>query len=158
MSEKRAAWDPSTSGYGKHDYRHIDPETINPSDYARDLRGEEAHFGDVREYNSADNQKHPENSTTLDDLSRIGTVIETEADGFAGSWTVVQLPTVRAPKTFARLQRSDKPEGEVTEIDTADLGVTVTKENTFNQVKTTTTKRGKVDRTQRERLTRNVKP
>jgi len=93
----KTAFDPEKHGYGKHKYFTIDPDTINPEDYARSMRGEETHFGDVREYNSAENEKHPDNNVTLDDLSRIGTVIETEAKGFEGDWEVVALPEVHAP-------------------------------------------------------------
>lgn len=154
----KTAWDPKTQGYGKHDYQKIDPATINPEDYARNLRGEEAHFGDVREYNSASNVRHPKNTVTLDDLCRVGTVIETEAEGFEGRWMVVQMPVVHSPKSYARLARVDEVgepvEGTLVEVCTIDLGCAVDATNQFKQVRTVMIQRGRLDRTQRERLTK----
>lgn len=147
-----------TMGHGKHDYRHIDPATINVEDYAKDLRGEEEHFGDIREYNSAFNQKHPGNNTTLDDLARVGTTIETDALMFEGTWMVVQMPVVVAPATYARLARigenGEPIEGTQEQISCIDLGCAVDETNNFKQVETKLLHRGKVGREQRERLTK----
>lgn len=158
MARQRIAWDPNTMGFGKHDYRSIDPDTVNPDDYARNLRGEEEHFGDVREYNSAENEKHPENDTDLDNLGRVGTVFETEVEEFQGTWMVVQMPVVKAPGVWARCARVDEDgepvEGTQTEISTVELGCTVDERNYFKQVKTKLLKKGKVDKSQRERLTK----
>lgn len=155
---KRTAYDPSTMGYGKHEFRAIDPNTINPDDYARNLRGEEAHFGDVREYNSAFNQKHPENDVNLDWLGRIGTTFETDAEGYEGVWTVVQMPIVKAPLTYARCARVDDEgepiEGTQTVISCVALGCAVDEENFFKQVRSKLLSKGKVDKSQRERLTK----
>lgn len=158
MSSEKKAWDPNTNGYGKHDYRHIDPATINPDDYARSLRGEEEHFGDVREYNSAANNKHPENDCGLDWLGRIGTVFETDLPGHEGTWMVVKMPIIQSPKTFCRVARIDA-EGEpleetLTTISCIELGCAVDETNHFKQVQTKLIRKGKVDRTQRERLTK----
>ena len=102
------AWDPDTYGYGKHDYQHIDPGTVNPEDYAKNLRGEEEHFGDVREYNSAYNKKVEGNNVSLDDLSRMGTVIQTEAPKLTGKHLkVVDLPRVRSPHIWTVLEDED---------------------------------------------------
>ena len=64
--------------YGKGDFRVIDPDLINPEDYARNLRGDEKHFGDVREYMVGDNRPHPDTNVKLDDLMMIGTTFTTE--------------------------------------------------------------------------------
>jgi hypothetical protein len=145
-------------GYGKHEYRHINPDDVNVEDYARDLRGEEEHFGDVREYNSGANNKHPENNVSLDDLCRIGTVVRTDAPGLEGVWMVVQMPVVIAPKTYARLARineaGDPIEESVQTVSCIDLGCAVDDQNLFPQVCSVIVKRGSVGREQRERLTK----
>lgn len=64
MSRNKAAWDPETMGFGKHSYRQLDVDTANAEDFAVDLRGEQQHRGDVREYNSANNEMHDGNSLT----------------------------------------------------------------------------------------------
>lgn len=154
-------WDPNTMGYGKHDFRHIDPSTINPSDFARNLRGEEQHFGDVRQYNSAYNEKHPENDLDLDWLGRVGTVFETEAEGYEGFWHVTNMPTVQAPDVFCRAVKvtdpEEDPEGrEEQKIPCVALGVTADIDNKYRQVKSRLMKKGAVDRTQRVRLTKKT--
>lgn len=157
-TENRKAWDADTMGFGKHDYRHVDPSTINPEDYALNLEGEQERLGDVREYNSAANQVHPETDCGLDWLGRIGTVIETAAPGYEGQWMVVQMPIVRTPNVFARLARIDEQgepiEGTQEVISCVDLGVAVDETNHFRQVRTVLVKKGKVDKSQRERLTK----
>lgn len=163
MTEHKKAWDPDTMGYGKHDYRHIDPDTVNVSDYALDLRGDVAHLGDVREYNSADNQKHPENDTSLDWLGRPGTVFETNAEGIEGVWIVSAMPVVRSPNTFCRARRIasfteheeilDSGSGEE-RISCVELGCAVDRTNMFKQVRTKLLRKAKVGKTQRERLTK----
>jgi len=147
-------------GHGKHDYRSIDPDTINVDDYARNLRDEEANFGDIREYNSAFNTKHPDNDLTLDALSRVGTTFETEAKGLEGVWVVVQMPVVKSPLTYARCARLDEAgepkEGTQTTISCIDLGCAVDDKNYFLEVKSKILAKGRVGRTQRERLTKKV--
>lgn len=154
----RTPFDPETMGFGKHEYRHIDPDTINPEDYAKNFRGDEEHFGDVREYNSAANEKHPENDTDLDNLSRIGTIFETEAEEFKGIWMIVQMPLIKAPSIYVRCGRIDEDqepiEGTQTNIPIVELGCSVDESNFFKSVKTTLIKKGKVDKQQRERLTK----
>jgi hypothetical protein len=157
--QERRAWDPDNMGFNKHSYRHIDPETINVEDFATNLRGEEQHFGDVRQYNSAYNEKHPENDVDLDDLHRVGSVFETEATGFEGIWHVTNLPIVRSPEVFCRAVKLNKPEDlpegkeEVT-IPCVELGCSVNRDNLFVLVRTKLLKRGNVSRTQRVKLTK----
>jgi len=146
-------------GHGKHDYRAIDPSTINVDDYATSLRGEEEHFGDVREYNSAFNAKHPENDTTLDALGRIGTILETEAPGLEGKWIVSDMPVVRAPITYARLSRiegenNDVVAGSEQVISCVDLGCAVDPENYFPQVRTKVLVKVRAGKDGRNRLTK----
>jgi len=158
VKRKKVAFDPETMGYGKHDYRTIDPSTVNPEDYATNMRGEEEHLGDVREYNSAYNEKHPENDTELDWLGRVGTIFETAAAGLEGIWMVVQMPVVRAPEIWARCARINEDnepiEGSQAELSTTALGCTVDEKNEFKQIRTKLIKKGQVNRTQRERLTK----
>lgn len=155
---KTSSWDPDTMGFNKHDYRHLDPTTVNVDDYAKDLREGQTNFGDVREYNSAFNTKHPENDLELDWLGRIGTIFETEAEGYEGRWMVVQMPVVHSPALFARAARideNDEPiDGTLKEIPFLALGCAVDKTNHFPQIKSHLVARGKVDRKQRERLTK----
>jgi hypothetical protein len=143
-------------GFGKHDFHHIDPSTINVEDYAQNLRGEEQHFGEVRQYNSAFNEKHPENDTDLDWLGRLGTAFETDAEGHAGTWTVTNMPVVKNPTVFCRATRTvdGNLEGPEQVISCVDLGCAVDNTNQFKQVRTKLLQKGKVDRTQRERLTK----
>jgi len=153
-----SAWDAETMGHGKHSYQHVDPAAVNPEDYAQNMRGEQTVYGDTREYNSAHNNKHPDNNMILEDLARIGTTFETSAEGYEGTWMVVKMPGVKAPKTYARVCRVDEAgeplEDSLTDIDTSLLGCAVDGENMFRQVATKLLKKGKVDRTQRERLTK----
>lgn len=158
MSEDRRAWDADSMGFGKHSYRHVDPATVNPADFAKNLRGEEENFGDVRQYNSAYNEKHPENDVDLDWVTRIGTVIETDAEGWEGLWYISNLPVVKAPEIFCRAVKVESAKDEPSEdskevvIPTYDLGCSVGPDNMFKQVKTKLVKRGAVDRTQRPRI------
>lgn len=151
-------WDPSRMGYGRHEYHHIDPSTINVDEFARNLRGEEQHFGDVRQYNSAYNEKHPENDLDLDWLGRTGTVFETEAPGWEGIWHVTNMPVVRTPIVLCRAVRvptaDAEPEGEEKEIPCVDLGSAVDTDNKFRPVRSRLLKKGSVDRKQRLRLTK----
>jgi hypothetical protein len=153
-------WDPETMGFNKHDYRSIDPDTVNPDDYAKNLRGEEQQFGDVRQYNSAYNQKHPENDLDLDWLGRVGTVFTTEASGFEGIWHVTNMPVVRAPQVYCRAVKVDTPEsppsGEEVMISCTDLGIVADTDNLYPQVSSKLLKRGSVTREQRVRLTKKT--
>lgn len=153
----RSAWDPSTQGYGKHSYHHVDPDAVNPEEYAQNMRGEQQHFGEVREYNSAKNEKHPDNTMRLEDVARMGTIFETDAEGYEGQWMVVQMPEVHAPKSFALVSRVDEnkePTGDVFKIRTDLLGLAVDENNMFLQVATKVVHKGQVGREQRERLTK----
>lgn len=157
IKDSRKAWDADTQGYGKHDYQAIDPAAVNPEDYAHNLRGEQQHFGDVREYNSALNKKHPETDMNLEDVARMGTIFETSAEGSEGQWMIVEMPRVSSPHSYARVSRVDEnkePTGETTEIRTDLLGLAVNRENLFEQVKTVIVHKGQVGREQRERLTK----
>lgn len=152
---KRAAWEPNPNfGYGNHEYRHIDPATINLNDYARSLRGEEKHYGDVREYNTASNVKHPDTNLDLYDLGLLRTKFSTEAPGFEGEWVVVDFPKVVAPNIWTRVQREVDGElsGETVEISIVTLGVGVNDVNLYEQVVSKLIKRGATDREQRMRL------
>lgn len=153
----KRAWDPETDGFGKHSYFHVDPETVNPEDYARNLRGEEQHFGDVREFNSADNEKHPDNDVTVDDLSRPGTVVEVdrgEGDELTGEWEVVGLPTTHEGKIRAAMKKKNLPTVSLRYVDMVELGCVVDKENLFQQVATKLVSRPRLGKKQRERLTK----
>jgi len=156
---QREAWEARDDvGYGKHDYQKIDPDTINPEDYAQDMRGDEEHYGDVREYNSAANQKHPENNVTLDWLSRVGTVFETEAPEYLGRWMVVNMSVIRAPQIWARCQQVDEDNNPISDevklLNTTDLGCSVEDDsNSFKQVRTIMIKKAKVDKNTMAALT-----
>jgi len=155
---ERKAWDADTMGYDKHTYHHIDPSTINVLDFATSLRGEESHFGDVRQYNSAYNEKHPENNIDLDWLGREGTIFSTEAKGYEGMWKVVNVPTVRSGSVYCRAMKiesqEDTSEGkEVKEISCMELGCTANEENLYEMVVTKLVKKGSVTRDQRIKLT-----
>ena len=149
----RAAWDPENQGYGKHDYRHIDLEQVNVADWAQDMRGEQQHHGDVREINTAFNHVSEENELSLDLLSRVGTVFNTEAEGWEGLWKVTRLPSVRSPDVFCRATRIDEskgpsgPEGslvgEEEEIPMVELGCAVGLDNMFKAVCNKLVKKGK---------------
>jgi hypothetical protein len=160
--QHKTAWDADTMGFGKHSFHFIDPDTINPEDYARKLEGEEQHFGDVRQYNSAFNEKHPENDVSLDDLSRIGTIISVPSDHpLEGDWVVTNMPAVKAGTVYCRAKRRTEDDsipdgvyGEETEIPAHELGCAVDEKNEFPQVPTKLVQRGKVTREQRERLTK----
>lgn len=155
----KTAFDPEKHGYGKHEFHHIDPDTINVNDFARTFNGDENHFGDVRQYNSAYNEKHPENDVDLDCFGRVGTIFATEAVGFEGMWHVTNMPTVRAPHVFTRAVKidaaEDDPEGrEEIEISTRDLGCIANDANEYEQVITKLIKKGSVTREQRIKLTK----
>ena len=153
MARKDQAWNPDEYGYGKHDYRHVDPNTINVEDFAVNLRGEQKHRGDVREENTAGNEMHPENGLDLDALSKVGTIFTTEAEQWPGVWKVVRMPAVRSPNVFTRVKQvsggvggfegSYKEEGEEIEINCTDLGVAVGPDNLFVQVKGKLIEKGK---------------
>lgn len=143
----RKAWDPETMGYGRHSYTHVDPDAINVADFAINLRGEQQHRGDVREESTAYNEASSDNSISLDLLSKIGTVFETEALGLEGIWMVAKLPLVRSPEVFCRAYRAEHQERQdtkmqfmqisevVEELSCVELGCAVDTDNKFRQVK-----------------------
>jgi len=143
FKDTRKAWDADTMGYGKHSYRHLDPDTINVEDFARDLRGEQQHTGDVREETTAYNEQSSENSISLDMLSKIGTIFETEAPGLEGTYVVVAMPVVRSPEVFTRVSRAidvgnrtwPERESEVLELSCVELGCAVDVGNKFRQIR-----------------------
>ena len=163
MAEGKKAWNPDTMGYGKHEYHHIDKDTVNPEDYAVSLRGEEKHFGAVRQYNSAYNEKHEENDCDLDWLGRLGTVFETNAEGYEGIWHITNMPVVKTPIVFCRAvkvgSKDEEPgeDGEEVTLSCVELGCAVGADNLYLQVRTKLLKRGAVDRKQRLRLTQRNK-
>lgn len=141
--DQRKAWDPETMGYGKHEYRHLDLDAVNVEDFARDMRGEQQHMGDVREENTAYNSQSPENDITLDLLSKIGTVFETKVPNLEGKWMVTGLPVVRSPVVFCRVTQVVQEDGIYIAVKTAqqvemscvELGCAVDVGNQFRQVK-----------------------
>ena len=147
--DQRKAWDPEKMGYGKHSYTHVDPDAINVADFAVNLRGEQQHRGDVREENTAYNERESENEITLDLLSKIGTVFETEAEEYPGRWKVAQLPVVRSPEVFCMCVAVEEQDGEwvdgiaIWELSCIVLGCAVDKDNKFRQVKGRILQKGK---------------
>jgi len=145
FKDNRQAWDADTMGYGKHSYRHLDPDTINVEDFAKDLRGEQQHTGDVREENTAYNEQFSENSISLDMLSKIGSVFRTEAPGIEGAWMVTGMPVVRSPEVFCRARRAVEVDGKwqeeaeyassEEELSCVELGCAVDVGNKFRQVR-----------------------
>jgi len=144
----RKAWDPETMGYGKHSYTIVDPDSINVEDFAIDMRGDEQHRGDVREENTAYNERQEGNTITLDLLSKIGTVFRTEAPGIEGTYMVAAMPVVRSPEVFCRVKRailddidaeeameSEAFEEEFIELSCVELGCAVDVGNKFRQIK-----------------------
>lgn len=154
----RTPWDPNTMGYGRHPFRHIDPTTINPEDYAQGLRGEEKHMGDVREYNTAYNEKHPETNMDLYDLGLMGTRFTTTAEGMEGvEWEVVEFPHVNGTSITTKVRPMvEGGEMELRVVDTVSIGLVVNDKNLFEQVVTKITKRGMIDREQRKALSSGV--
>lgn len=155
----RKPWDAEKHGYGKHEFHHIDPDTINVNEFARSFNGDEKHFGDVRQYNSAYNEKHPDNNVDLDWLGRVGTIFTTEAKGFEGMWHVTNMPTVRAPHVYCRAVKvkdeKDDTEGKKeVEIPTRSLGCIADDDNLYEQVVTKLVRKGSVTRQQRIKLTK----
>jgi len=141
FKDQRKAWDGETMGYGKHDYLHVDPDAINIEDFAQRFDGEQLHRGDVREESTAYNKQSPENSITLDLLSKIGTVFMTYAEGLEGMWMVTGMPVVRSPEVFCRASKCGESNGEYhildassSELSCTDLGCAVGTGNTFKQV------------------------
>jgi hypothetical protein len=135
----------------------VDPDAVNPEEYAHNLRGDQQHFGDVREYNSALNERHPETTMVLEDVARMGTIFETDAIDYQGLWMIVEMPRVESPYSYARVSRVDdnkEPIGDVQDIRTDLLGLAVNRQNLFEQVKTVIKHKGQVGREQRERLTK----
>ena len=136
----RKAWDPETMGYGKHTYRHLDPDTVNVEDFAKDMRGEQQHKGDVREENTAYNEQSLDNTISLDMLSKIGTVFETEAPEYPGRWIVAAMPVVRSPEVFCSCHALEERDGEwveglaIWELSCVVLGCAVDVGNKFRQV------------------------
>lgn len=168
------SWDVDISsiGYGKHAYRKIDPDTINPEEYAVSLRGDQMFKGEVREYNSANNLK-PEGNADIDDLMVIGSIFKTEAPEWEGTWIVTDIPRVRTPRIYIPARRCsldesykdlyqksqsfehrvlrntfDVPKG-TEEIPAELLGLMVDENNEYVQVRTTLLKRGTLDRNMR---------
>lgn len=158
MSRKTyTPFDPDTMGFGKHEYHEIDPATINAEDYARSFRGEEAQFGDIREYNAALNSKDDDNNVSLDWLSRLGTVFTTDAPEYAGEWIVVRMAKVVQPKIWARCCRvkDGVPDGDEVELDAVKLGcVADIDTNEYLHVKTKMVKKAKVDKNTMAALTK----
>jgi len=152
MSKRQDDWDALDKthwGYGNHKYREIDPSTINLEDYAQTFGGEEQFLGDVREYNSAYNEKYEGNTIQLDWLCRIGTRFRTNAPGYEGEWTTRNVPTV---KDYVILVLVKNEEGVEKDIPAMALGVVVNKENMFEQVETKLMTKGAVDRIARAKL------
>ena len=146
------AWDSETMGYGKHEYREIDPDTVNPDSF--EMRGEQQYHGDVREENTAGNSKHPENDLTIDWASRVGTRFHTEAAGYEGEWEVSNVPVVKAPDIFIRATRVEEGSQEE-QVPAVLLGITVDLHNMFAQVRTKITGKGRIGRSTREALTKH---
>jgi len=147
------AWDPGTMGYGHHEYQEIDPDTINLEDYATRFEGEQQHTGEVREYNSADNEQYPENDVDFLWMTRKGTIIRTEAAGLEGEWMVADMPTVKNRKDiYVSLVRVGQ-EGPPENVLASRLGIVVNRKNLFEQVKTVMVTKAKVGRKDRIRLT-----
>lgn len=152
---KRVPFDPETMGFGKHTYQHFDPEETNVMDFATNMRGEEQHYGDVRQYNSGSNEKHPENDATLDWLSRLETVFETDAPECKGTWKVTDLPIVKAPEVFIRVTPCSEDgtlQGDEIILSTTTLGVCVDEKNFYPQVVTKILTKGKVARITKEKI------
>lgn len=171
MADKKA-WQPDpAAGYGKHEYRQIDPSTVNPEHYARELRGEESYYGDVREYNTADNSKHPDTTADLYDCGLIGSKIEIhagETPTWVGKWIMTNIPTVKAPYVYLRAARWCEGNyaslaEEVQAFQSAqelvpahEVGLVVGDDNLYKQVKVTLIKRGLIDREQRQMVATGV--
>jgi len=144
---KEKGLDPDRCGYGLHEYREIDPSTVNPEDYAKAFLDGQEFLGDVREYNCADNSKHPENKVSLDWLCRVGTAFKTDAPGLEGEWEIVDVPGVDEGMVLLCARKKDEEDWTV--IPAKDLGVVVDEMNMFRQVSLTLVRKGKVDKVTR---------
>jgi len=153
--KKRVPFDPEKMGFGKHTFEKINPDDINPEDFEKNLRGDNADIvGYVREYDVAFNKKHPENDMDLDQLGRLGTVFETEAEGYEGLWMVTDVCASATPKIFCRATKVDADfarTGDQVLIDCVLLGSMVDGENNFKVVKTKLVKKGIIDRLGKEK-------
>jgi len=150
------ALDPETMGYDNHDFRKIDPDTINPADYAHAREEGQEFFGDVREYNTAYNKKHPETDVDLYDLGLIGTTFTTEAKGSEGTWKVTGLYTLKDRQIYIPVLKEGGNE-EARDLGAIELGLVVEEGNVFRQVKTKLISRGMIDREQRLRVSTGMR-
>jgi len=156
----KSAWTPDEAqqygAYGTGEYERIDPTTIHPEDFMEsalsELKGDEKHKGEVREYLVGDNLPHPETDMKLDWLARIGTVFNTDLEGLEGEWVVVRMPVIRESEVFTRAARRDDEkkvvESTMEVISAIGLGLQVGKDHNYQQTKSTLVERGVIDRCQ----------
>jgi len=109
----------------------------------------------VREENTAYNERESENEVTLDLLSKIGTVFSTGAPGLDGMWIVTGMPVVRSPEVFCRAAPAQEVQNvgdkkpsyvaleEAQELSCTELGCAVDSDNKFKQVKGKILQKGK---------------
>jgi len=101
-------------GYGNHDYEYIDPTTV-PTDFGPPEGVAR------RDFNNAFNRPHEETDVDMDTISRPGTVIDTDAPGLEGKWTVVGMPRFTRGVVWAKLAREGSDSDK--EVSTVELGV-----------------------------------
>lgn len=136
----------------KREYQHIDPLSVNMEAYARDLYGEQMHHGDIREYNTADNPKHPDNDATVEWLGRPGTIFTTDAPGYEGKYTVVDLPRVVKFKLSAVVQKADVIAPSIVLIPMDVLGVVSDDKNLMAQVVTKVIHKPQIGKESRKKI------
>lgn len=160
---KKGAWKQDLSvGYGRHEYRQIDPSLVDPEAYTRVSSGEKMRSGDVRVYSTASNDRHPETDVDLYDCGLMGTKIEIHGEGpWADRWIMVGIPTVKSSVVFLRAARWDGTPrstiedirahaGEGEDIPAFEVGLAVNEKNLYAEVKVTLIKRGLMDGEQRQ--------
>jgi hypothetical protein len=131
-------------GYGKHEYHNIDPSTINCADFAKVLNDEEVFFGDVRQYNTAYNEKNKNNTVDLDWLNRRDTIFSTNAEGLEGRYRVVESLLSREGTIECRCVKVDcsDSEQEVLSLNCVALGCVADSYNLYKDVETSLIEKG----------------
>jgi len=157
----KSSWTPDEAqqygAYGTGVYERIDPTTIHPEDFMEsalsELKGDEKHKGEVREYLVGENEPNPETDMKLDWLARIGTVFTTDLEGFVGEWVVVRMPVIREHEVLTRAARRDDEknivESTMVEISAIGLGLQVGKDHHYQQTISKLVERGVIDRCQK---------
>lgn len=127
-------------------YLHVDPDQVNPAEWARDMGGEVTHNAEIRLVNAASNEKSEENTLIMDQLNVPETVFWTNASGLEGNWKVVGQHKVQGAEVLYQCVKCTE-EGEALDptivwVSASRIGVATNAENMFEQVAARQVKRG----------------